>query len=57
MGKHLFDTRAVSRIKMRYQDLGSQESYLSEKEWVEFREMMEILKCPHAATVAGLAKT
>ena len=30
-------------------DLGSQEFYLSVKEWVKFIEMVEILKCAHTA--------
>ena len=39
-------------LKCVVQDLGSQESHLSEKEWMELKEMVEILKCPHTATVA-----
>ena len=52
MGKHLFDDRAVTRIKMPCpRSIGSQESYLSE-EWEELSELVEFLKCPHIATVA-----
>ena len=40
----------VTQIKMRCPR--SQESYFSEKEWVKLSEMMEILKCPHTATMA-----
>lgn len=39
-------------LKCVVQDLGSQESHLSEKEWMEISEMVETLKCPHAATIA-----
>ena len=51
MGKHLFDTRAVTQIKISCQDLGFQKFCLSEKEWVEISEMVENFKNPHIVAV------
>ena len=52
MGKSLVDTRAVTRNKMRCPRSRTEKSYLSEKEWAELSEMVEILICPNIATVA-----
>ena len=51
MGKSLVDTRAVTRNKMRCPRSRTEKSYLSEKEWAELSEMVEILICPNIATL------
>jgi len=41
----------LADLKCFVQDLGSQESYLTESEWVEVKMMVKVLQIPHAATI------
>ena len=50
-GSYLLLVRLLE-LKCVVQNLGSQKSNLSEKEWVKSSEMVEIRKCPHIVTVA-----
>ena len=46
MLQHLLD------LKSFIQDLGSQDSYLTESEWSEVKMMVDVLQIPHAATIS-----
>ena len=39
-------------LKSFIQDLGSQDSYLTESEWSEVKMMVDVLQIPHAATIS-----
>ena len=50
-GITLLMLQRLADLKSFIQDLGSQESYLSESEWAEINMMIEVLQIPHAATL------